>query len=189
MLWERWRYRASIASRNHSVDAGLRFRLDTLSEDDALFYMNEVISCISYWGCGAMLISLHLPKTGGTSFRASLREMFGSRLLEDYCDLPLNTRPLRRKSHALIQCFALRHQRFPEFDCIHGHFLPLKYRLWQRGQVCYLDAESSRPTCLALSILEEEHTARFFARTVGQASARGLAARSILLCPRTEERL
>ncbi len=76
-----------------------------------------------------MLISVHLPKTAGTSFGASLKEKFGSRLLEDYGDLPLNTSRLRRNASALYRCIFDRGRRFAGIECVHGHFLPLKYRL------------------------------------------------------------
>jgi hypothetical protein len=77
----------------------------------------------------AMLISLHLPKTAGTSFRAALEERFGDGLRRDYGDVPLNTPARRRHARALRDCLLNSGRRFAGVQCIHGHFLPLKYRL------------------------------------------------------------
>lgn len=79
-----------------------------------------------------MLVSLHLPKTAGSSFRASLQEHFGEGLRLDYGDMPMNTPEKERNRAALRQ--GLRHILAPprHVACVHGHFLPLKYR-WCRG--------------------------------------------------------
>lgn len=76
-----------------------------------------------------MLISLHLPKTAGTSFLAALEQRFGANIYRDYGDRPLHHGALRRH----LQCTkaALGHAvsgLAEEPACIHGHFLPLKYR-------------------------------------------------------------
>gem|GEM_PF-378007 len=78
-----------------------------------------------------MLISLHLPKTGGVSFRRALEKVFGNRLRIDYGDLPINTPVLKRRCLALLKCAwnPLLFATARKIDCIHGHFLPLKYRL------------------------------------------------------------
>lgn len=75
-----------------------------------------------------MLISVHLPKTAGTSFRDVLQSHFGEDLRLDYGDVPINRTPLCRKSIALTSMtrYALRPPRGPR--CIHGHFLAVKYR-------------------------------------------------------------
>jgi hypothetical protein len=75
-----------------------------------------------------LLVSVHLPKTAGTSFGESLADCFGDRLFRDYADAPLNTPPLKRKLAAVLA--GLRNLAAPpaRFDCIHGHFLPVKYR-------------------------------------------------------------
>lgn len=76
-----------------------------------------------------MLISLHLPKTAGTSFKDSISKYYkekGSLIIHSK-DIPINTPRFRRNTHALGTCIinALRDQ--PKAQCIHGHFLPLKY--------------------------------------------------------------
>lgn len=77
-----------------------------------------------------MLISLHLPKTAGTSFLALLRAHFGDQLREDYADMPLHDAPLRRRTRALRAGFghAVTAGGFADTQCVHGHFLALKYR-------------------------------------------------------------
>lgn len=74
-----------------------------------------------------MLISVHLPKTAGVSLRKSLEECFGNRLLTDYGDFPINTTPKRRKIKALYNLLCNSMIDFSKIECIHGHFLPLKY--------------------------------------------------------------
>ncbi len=78
-----------------------------------------------------MLVSVHLPKTAGTSFLRTLEEHFGHRLRKDYDDRPINRSSLARNSRALYQCAAnsLGAAGLEGVECIHGHFLPLKYRL------------------------------------------------------------
>ena len=72
-----------------------------------------------------MLISLHLPKTAGTSFGAALDGHFGTALLRDYADLPLNTPPHLRNRAALKA--GLDMPAAESAACVHGHFLPVKY--------------------------------------------------------------
>jgi hypothetical protein len=76
-----------------------------------------------------MLISVHLPKTAGTSFGQSLDNHFGKQVLKDYGDWPINTPPVKRNLRALRDCLRNSIRDFGDVKCIHGHFLPLKYRL------------------------------------------------------------
>ncbi len=75
-----------------------------------------------------LLVSLHLPKTAGTSFSDTLRAAHGAGYRDDYADLPMQHGVWTRRRHALRAGLALR-GRLPEASCIHGHFLALKYRL------------------------------------------------------------
>ena len=75
-----------------------------------------------------MLVSLHIPKAAGSSFALSLKEYYGTSFIPDYNDIPLNTNPAKRKSQALIQSGLNRIRHFTGDTCIHGHFLPLKYK-------------------------------------------------------------
>jgi hypothetical protein len=81
-----------------------------------------------------MIISVHLPKTAGTSFAAALERRYGAALLRDYADLPLNTRPRERNRSAVRNCLANADNAFAGVECIHGHFLPLKYLLLADGR-------------------------------------------------------
>jgi hypothetical protein len=76
-----------------------------------------------------MIVSLHLPKTAGTSFAKSLKAHFGDGLLKDYADRPINTPPYDRNVHALRASIENGEKAFTGTRCIHGHFLPLKYLL------------------------------------------------------------
>ena len=80
-----------------------------------------------------MLISVHLPKTAGTSFERALRSHFGERLRLDYASKPLHQGPAARRLQAMGR--ALEHGlrgADAHTACIHGHFLPLAYR-WLRS--------------------------------------------------------
>ncbi|MND55938.1 hypothetical protein D3C87_1469600 [compost metagenome] len=62
------------------------------------------------------IISLHLPKSGGTSVRVALAEQFGERAFFDYGRGPLGPhRDLREEG---LQ---------PGIDLVHGHFRPARY--------------------------------------------------------------
>lgn len=77
-----------------------------------------------------MIISLHLPKTAGSSFAKSLEGHFENKLLKDYKDLPLNTVEYKRNKDALeASIYNAESAKFTGVECIHGHFLPLKYLL------------------------------------------------------------
>jgi hypothetical protein len=80
-----------------------------------------------------MLISLHLPKTAGTSFRLTLEGVYGSRLLSDYDDMSaiqdylsgeIDAKELEKKEKIPISI---------DVDCVHGHFLPMKYKSLEMG--------------------------------------------------------
>lgn len=62
-----------------------------------------------------MLISVHIPKTGGTSLRNALERKYGKRLRLDYPDLPMK---LSQKLKILLSGRPLE---------IHGHFPASKY--------------------------------------------------------------
>lgn len=73
-----------------------------------------------------MLISVHIPKCGGSTFRrAVLEPVFGDRLLLDYADKPLSVDVSER--NAMAHTFSPAPRLIEEYDCIHGHFLAVKY--------------------------------------------------------------
>ena len=79
-----------------------------------------------------LLISLHLPKTGGNSFLQALEAAFGPGLKQDYADMSriqaYLAGELAPESLAQAQSDILA----PGMRCIHGHFLPAKYLPLQR---------------------------------------------------------
>jgi hypothetical protein len=79
------------------------------------------------------LVSVHLPKTAGTSFGKALRERFGDGLQEDYTTLPLHQPRGIREWSAIRAGFASSGPAIGA-RAIHGHFLPLQYRIAMRGR-------------------------------------------------------
>jgi hypothetical protein len=71
-----------------------------------------------------MLISVHIPKTAGKSFKRSLEEEFGNALIYDYCDNPVRMRgrDIIKRAVGLV---------YPKINSstkiIHGHMNPDKY--------------------------------------------------------------
>jgi hypothetical protein len=81
-----------------------------------------------------MIVSVHLPKTAGSSFAKALEAHFGDRLLLDYGDLPLHRPAWRRNWETTAAGVRLLRRPLSSVDCVHGHFLPAKYRWlgWRR---------------------------------------------------------
>jgi hypothetical protein len=76
-----------------------------------------------------MLISVHMPKTAGMSFRATLEEHYGEGFAYDYADYPLAHAPIDRHRRVLQASLEALGREFSATECIHGHFLPVKYLL------------------------------------------------------------
>jgi len=76
-----------------------------------------------------MILSIHIPKTAGTSFGESLKVKFGDRMLLDYGDWAGYNSPevLIHRAERTAQMRARRDQLLETFDIIHGHFLADKY--------------------------------------------------------------
>lgn len=82
-----------------------------------------------------LLVSVHLPKTAGTSFADALARRYGDALHRDYEDLPMQVPRGKRELRALCsvprrRCIALA----PGIRAVHGHVLPVAYRLAARGR-------------------------------------------------------
>lgn len=73
-----------------------------------------------------MIVSVHIPKAGGTSFRELLQREYGSSLLLDYDDKPLMHSAFSRNLSALSKSI-WGGKVAPGIKIVHGHFLPLKY--------------------------------------------------------------
>ncbi len=84
-----------------------------------------------------MLISVHMPKTGGLSFRATLEAHYGDKFRHDYQDYPLASPPLERHRRALRQARETTLDDYVGVECIHGHFLPLKYLMLADQADCH----------------------------------------------------
>ena len=74
------------------------------------------------------IISLHLPKTAGTSFKTSLSDYFGAGYREDYADQAISKTPFGRCRQALMCSIPVALNGLEGVSCVHGHFLPVKYR-------------------------------------------------------------
>ncbi len=73
-----------------------------------------------------MLVSVHIPKTGGVTFRSLLKKHFGTKLLYDYQDRPMSDPTFLRNIKACKKAIFLDKDLY-SYDCIHGHFMPVKY--------------------------------------------------------------
>lgn len=78
------------------------------------------------------LISVHLPKTAGTSFGATLKSRFGRLYRDDYADGGISIPAHERISAAEAAGAVIAKQGLGEIACVHGHFLPAKYLLLGR---------------------------------------------------------
>jgi len=76
-----------------------------------------------------MIISVHLPKTAGTSFRHSLQDYYGDKLLQNYTDPPQRLNDIERNSKAVKLALETLDVDYENVECIHGHFLPFGYLL------------------------------------------------------------
>lgn len=83
-----------------------------------------------------LLVSIHMPKTAGTSFRATLEARFGNTFVHDYADYPLAQALPRRHEAALAAGALASPADFAGVGCIHGHFLPIKYLALSKQMDC-----------------------------------------------------
>ena len=84
-----------------------------------------------------MLVSIHMPKTAGLSFRATLEDHFGDSFLPDYEDYPLAHAPFQRHDLALADSKQISATGVGHVECVHGHFLPVKYLLLADSRPCH----------------------------------------------------
>ena len=76
-----------------------------------------------------MIISVHLRKCAGSSFRKGLVQQYKNRLLLDYGDEMGSSWPSSIKKRKASAVFAKKRAQkiSKDFDIIHGHFYPEKY--------------------------------------------------------------
>jgi hypothetical protein len=84
------------------------------------------------------IISVHIPKTAGSSFKKILEAYFEDKILFDYEDAPINTPPFFRKYKALKDSFLIPKKLHGNTRCIHGHFLPYKYSRLDRNKTLFV---------------------------------------------------
>lgn len=77
-----------------------------------------------------MLLSIHMPKTAGNSFREAIMEAYGTdRVFRDYGDWAGFDEPFanRRRKQRMEAMRARRDELLQNYDVIHGHFIADKY--------------------------------------------------------------
>jgi len=79
-----------------------------------------------------LLISLHLPKTAGNSFLKTLGSQFGENLMQDYSDMSVIQQYLAGNvdAHEICKYQEIKSDWF-NYQCVHGHFMPVKYSAFQ----------------------------------------------------------
>ena len=73
-----------------------------------------------------LIVSIHVPKTGGETFRDILEALTDGHLQRDYADRPLAPMNLRQR----IRLATARPHLEPDTLAVHGHFIATKY--WRR---------------------------------------------------------
>jgi hypothetical protein len=76
-----------------------------------------------------LIVSIHIPKAAGQSFRIRLQSTFGSRALIDYGDWAGVDTPeaVARRESRTAEMRARKEELLRDYDVIHGHFAPEKY--------------------------------------------------------------
>jgi hypothetical protein len=80
-----------------------------------------------------MLMSLHLPAVTVDGYLAEVDEHCIESIVEDYMDKPMGASSALRKATALRGCFRYARQAYVSEKgiCVHGNFMPLKYRFFE----------------------------------------------------------
>jgi len=112
-------------------DKWLNCQRDGASEDnrDLLFILNELRFITHFILRREMLISLHMPKTAGTSFQETLVKNFYESILFDYhysegiLKELINKKNLDEKEKEKLKLYCTEN----DVRCIHGHFEITKY--------------------------------------------------------------
>ena len=86
-----------------------------------------------------MIVSIHIPKTAGSSFREGLERQLGQRLLTDYEDRPLSDSlsDRWRRLRTRVKTYRRADDLVTKYDAVHGHFIASKYGcLGDRAALC-----------------------------------------------------
>ena len=83
-------------------------------------------------------VMVHIPKTAGTSFRKSMREIFGESMILDYADKPLKVNRWKRNWRTWLQGRRSNELAINDNACVFGHYMPLKYSQLFRSRECRL---------------------------------------------------
>lgn len=77
-----------------------------------------------------MILSIHVPKAAGNSFRQALADAFGERFMKDYGDWAGFNEPQANERRKLREeaMRARRDELAASYDIIHGHFIADKYK-------------------------------------------------------------
>lgn len=73
-----------------------------------------------------LIVSIHVPKTGGETFREVLEALTEGHLQRDYADRPLAPLTIRQR----VRLATARPRLEPGVRAVHGHFIATKY--WRR---------------------------------------------------------
>lgn len=73
-----------------------------------------------------LIVSIHVPKTGGETFRDVLEALTDGHLQRDYADRPLAPLTFRQR----VRLATARPHLEPDTRAVHGHFIATKY--WRR---------------------------------------------------------
>ena len=83
------------------------------------------------------IISVHIPKTAGTSFANILKNHFGDEVYLDYADRVLATPPEKRLAFS-AQALEQNLRNIKNYRVIHGHFMPAKYLKFKTQQTKFV---------------------------------------------------
>ena len=119
-----------------------------------------------------LIISIHVPKTAGTSFQKGLEERFGRRLLIDKKDnplgLPVYCWPRRWRDRIKTRFRADR--LAADYDAIHGGFAATKYLpLGKRAALCAFFRDPTERLCshyLYMRVYSRSRNSRFWANNL-----------------------
>ena len=81
-----------------------------------------------------------MPKVAGTTCLNIFEKIYANRILKDYDDKILSSSKFSHRKNAIFSMFnnGLSSSAYQKIDCIHGHFMPLKYRILDSNNIFFL---------------------------------------------------